>query len=502
MPVVPRRSDNGVLAKPVLWWAGSLIVVLIGVSAANASPAPSPAAPSATAGITVTGIAGGRVRVAIIEMGGQSYVVGVGDRIRDFTVKAIAPNEVVLGRDNRTFRLPVSRANTSQTTLAEAPAVAIPAAATPAPAGTSAIGAPPLTEQPAAAQTVLRLPAAPAAPQPPTVPITSLNLGSTGYPPQTAVPVWGVPLTPAPPNPQAIPPAATLYTPSGTSVYGFATAPITTQSTVTQRGVTVLPVASNQVQPDTRALPPGATLYTPSGTSLYGIASAPITTQSEVTLFGATGLPVAANQAQTVTQVLPWPLYRVEVGPFSDQQGALDTAESLAKAGFTARVDANTAGQYTVTLTPPPQATVAQGLAVLKSIGADLPIRIQLVPGISPSQPAVGPAPQQPAIAPGPAAAPGTVLPPASPSAASSQATPSRGYVQLYLVKVGPISNRHRAEEIANRLIKAGFAARVSVTGTQFTITLKPSTQQAVGLSLAIVQSVQADVPVKIELSP
>ncbi len=74
--------------------------------------------------------------------------------------------------------------------------------------------------------------------------------------------------------------------------------------------------------------------------------------------------------------------------------------------------------------------------------------------------------------------------------------------MQLYLVKVGPISNRHRAEEIANRLIKGGFAARVSVTGTQFTITLKPSTQQAVGLSLAIVQSVQADVPVKIELSP
>jgi uncharacterized PurR-regulated membrane protein YhhQ (DUF165 family) len=73
----------------------------------------------------------------------------------------------------------------------------------------------------------------------------------------------------------------------------------------------------------------------------------------------------------------------------------------------------------------------------------------------------------------------------------------------LYVVKLGPISNRHRAEEIANRLIKAGFAAKVSVTGgTQYTITLNPSPQQAVGRSLAIVQSVQADVPVKIELSP
>ncbi len=75
--------------------------------------------------------------------------------------------------------------------------------------------------------------------------------------------------------------------------------------------------------------------------------------------------------------------------------------------------------------------------------------------------------------------------------------------MQLYLVKVGPISNRHRAQEIANRLIKAGFAARVSATGgTQYTITLNPSPQQAVGRGLAIIQSVQADVPVKIELSP
>jgi SPOR domain len=73
----------------------------------------------------------------------------------------------------------------------------------------------------------------------------------------------------------------------------------------------------------------------------------------------------------------------------------------------------------------------------------------------------------------------------------------------LYLVRVGPISDRHRAQEIANRLIKAGFAARVSTTGgTQYTITVTPTPQQAVGRSLAIIQSVQADVPVKIELSP
>jgi hypothetical protein len=350
--------------------------------APNSHPAPMPGASSATAGIKVTGIAGGRVRVAVVEIEGQSYIVGIGDRVRDFAVMAISANEVVLGRDNRTFRLPLAGASTVQTTMGGGPpAVAIPAAAPSAPAaGTPSIASPPVAQQPPAAPTVPQPTAASTVPPSPTASVTAVNVGSTGYPQQTTVPLWGVPLTPAPPNPQAIPPAATLYTPSGTSVYGFTSAPITTQSTVTQRGVTVLPVASNQQQTDTQVLPPGAVLYTPSGTSVYGITSAPITTQSEVTLRGATGLPVASNQAQSTAQVLLWPTYRVELGPISDQQGAKDMAERLAQAGFTAKIDATTAGQYTVTLIPPPQATVARGLAILKSVGADVPIKVELVP--------------------------------------------------------------------------------------------------------------------------
>jgi len=171
-----------------------------------------------------------------------------------------------------------------------------------------------------------------------------------------------------------------LYTPSGTSVYGFTIAPITTQSAVTHLGATALPVANNQVQPAAQVLSPGATLYTPSGTSVYGFTIAPITTQSEVTLLGATGLPVASNQAQSIAQVLLWPTYRVEVGPISDQQGAKEIAESLVKAGFKTKVDATTVGQYTVTLNPPPKSVVGQGLAVIKSIGPDLPIKVELVP--------------------------------------------------------------------------------------------------------------------------
>ncbi len=339
----------------------------------NSNPALLPGVSSSIAGITVTGIAGGRVRVAVVEIGGLSSVVSVGDRIRDFTVVAISANEVVLRRDDRTFRLPLARARTFQTTTGGgAPAVAIPAAAAPAsPAGTPIIGLPPLPEQPTAASQL---------PQPPTAPVTSVNLGPTAYPQQTAVPVWGVPLTPAPPAPPVTPPGATLYTPSGTSVYGFTSPPITTQSAVTRLGATALPVASNQVQPAAQVLSPGATLYTPSGTSVYGFTSAPITTQSAVTLRGATALPVASNQAQSVAQVLPWPTYRVEVGPISDRQGAKEIAESLVRAGFKAKVEATTVGQYTVTLTPPPQSTVARGLAIVKSAGADLPIKIELVP--------------------------------------------------------------------------------------------------------------------------
>jgi hypothetical protein len=438
--VIPRDSNNGLPSKPLLWLAGILIVVLIGyvcvrsqgtppaiganrfqtlsagwspaatrlaasrevgpiaratpaataeahslsvapggaasltvLSPPNSSPAQLSGASSPTAGITVTGIAGGRVRVAVVEMGGVSSIVGVGDRIRDFTVVAISGNEVVLRQRDRTFRLPLARAETSPAAVGgAAPAVAIPTAATPAaPAATSIVASPPVATQPTVASTL---------PQPPTAPVISVNLGTTGYPNQTTVPVWGVPLTPAPPGPPVTPPGATLYTPSGTSVYGFTSAPITPQSVVTLQGVTVLPVASNQAQHDAQVLPPGAILYTTSGTSVYGFTSAPITPQSVVTLQGVAALPVASNQAQSVAQVLPWPTYRVEVASISDQRRAEEIAERLTQAGFGAKVDASTVGHYTVTLTPPPQATISQGLAVIKSVGADLPIKIELVP--------------------------------------------------------------------------------------------------------------------------
>ena len=73
----------------------------------------------------------------------------------------------------------------------------------------------------------------------------------------------------------------------------------------------------------------------------------------------------------------------------------------------------------------------------------------------------------------------------------------------MYQVKVGPLSDKQRAEEIAKRLTKAGFAAKVSATGGgRYTVTLNPSQQTAVGQSLAIINSVEADLPIRIELVP
>ncbi|HKV43375.1 MAG TPA: hypothetical protein VJT32_01670 [bacterium] len=116
---------------------------------------------------------------------------------------------------------------------------------------------------------------------------------------------------------------------------------------------------------------------------------------------------------------------------------------------------------------------------------------------VSPSRLVNGASAQQPV------AAPAGLPTPAPAAAVSAPAQVLRGSAQLYQVKVGPISDKRRAEEIAKRLTKAGFAAKVSATsGAHYTVTLNPSTQTAVSQSLAIIESVQADVPVKIELVP
>jgi hypothetical protein len=357
--MTPRGSNGFLPSTPLLWLVGTMIVVLIGPAYVRseggspvkgtttsrlfpATPSPAPTAPTTSgerapalsagrpappartralgqvalssnsntaqvprasppaAGIRVTGIARGRAYLAIIEMGGLSYVAGVGDRIGDFTVMAISGNAVVLRQRDRTFRLSLARAENPPATAEGAPpAVAIPAAApSAAPPTTPMIASSPAAKQP----TKVPTPALPS-----TVTVESVSLGPTGYPTQTTIPVWGVPLAPVPPSPPVLSPNATLYTPSGTSAYGSASAPITTQSTISLRGVTALPVAFSKVQSGAPVVPPGATLYTPSGTSAYGSTSTPITAQSEISLRGVTALPVASNQAQTVAQVLPRP---------------------------------------------------------------------------------------------------------------------------------------------------------------------------------------------------
>ncbi len=435
MLVIPRGSNKGLPSKPLLWVAGILIVALIGhlyvrsqgrppaieangsqpLSPTLSAPAAEPAASGEGAPALSSGGPAPSSQTDVVGQPTSGVPLGPSSELITRATPATtaearslssalggAPSLAALPPSN-SHSAPVAQARTSPTTTDEAPpAVAIPAATPAAPAS-------PVAEQPTQASTLPQPPTEPVStlPQPPTVLIRSLNLGPTANPQQTPVPVLAVPIPPAPPSPPVTPSGATSYTPSGTSVYatfyapsstsayGFTIAPTTTQSTVTVRGVTVLPVAATQVQtspPPPPVIPSGATtytpsgtsiyatLYTPSGTSVYGFKSAPITTQSTVTLLGVMALPVAANQAQSVEQVLLWPTYRVEVAPTSDKRSATEVADRLSQTGFGAKVGEPSPGQYTVTLTPPPQSTLGRGLYVIKSVLGDLPIKIELVP--------------------------------------------------------------------------------------------------------------------------
>jgi len=53
----------------------------------------------------VSGIMGSRQRVAIIEAEGQTYIVGVGERVGDAVVISILPDKVVMKQNNVTFEL-------------------------------------------------------------------------------------------------------------------------------------------------------------------------------------------------------------------------------------------------------------------------------------------------------------------------------------------------------------------------------------------------------------
>jgi hypothetical protein len=66
---------------------------------------PGQATPPPGAGMRVAGIMGSRQRVAIIEAEGQTYIVGVGERVGDAVVISILPNKVVMKQNNTTFEL-------------------------------------------------------------------------------------------------------------------------------------------------------------------------------------------------------------------------------------------------------------------------------------------------------------------------------------------------------------------------------------------------------------
>jgi Tfp pilus assembly protein PilP len=56
--------------------------------------------------MTVGAIIGGSERVAVIQEGGQIYVVGVGDHVGDAAVVEIRDDKVVLRKGDVTFEVP------------------------------------------------------------------------------------------------------------------------------------------------------------------------------------------------------------------------------------------------------------------------------------------------------------------------------------------------------------------------------------------------------------
>jgi hypothetical protein len=75
--------------------------LVLGVTPPGVTPPPPPGA-----GMTVTGILGGRARVAIIRAEGQTVVAGVGEHVGDAVVVSIQPKKVVLKEGSATFEVP------------------------------------------------------------------------------------------------------------------------------------------------------------------------------------------------------------------------------------------------------------------------------------------------------------------------------------------------------------------------------------------------------------
>ena len=75
-----------------------------GFATPGAGPS-TPPPPPPGAGMRVSGIMGSRQRVAIIEVEGQTYIVGVGERVGDAVVVSILPDKVIMKQNNVTFEL-------------------------------------------------------------------------------------------------------------------------------------------------------------------------------------------------------------------------------------------------------------------------------------------------------------------------------------------------------------------------------------------------------------
>jgi hypothetical protein len=158
-------------------------------------------------------------------------------------------------------------------------------------------------------------------------------------------------------------------------------------------------------------------------------------------------------------------------GIFTSQKIADALVHRIVAAGYDAWVRGGTV--YTLQLGPYPQASVNTITAIIKSgapdaIVATYPVRPQPSPPPSASAP-------QPSPPPGASAQTSPPPPASAPQASSSPPGPSPlPNNRLYMVRVGPVSDRDRASAIAKQLSARGFAQTKVVTQQEFRVVSEP----------------------------
>ena len=171
-------------------------------------------------------------------------------------------------------------------------------------------------------------------------------------------------------------------------------------------------------------------------------------------------------------------------GMFTTQKEAETLAQRIGAAGYDAWVREGTL--YTLQLGPYPQSSVNTITGIIKADAAVTtdPPQASPAPVAAAPPPSPPPAPSTPRATPPPAAP--APQPQVSPPAASAPKTPppppatdSSSNDRLYMVRVGPVSDRDRASALAKNVVVGGFSETKVTTQRGYRVVSKPLPRSA-----------------------